>query len=466
MKNLAFLLNKKSASIAVIRGRRRIGKSRLIAEFAKNERFYRFSGIPPVEGTTAQSQKDIFAQQLGEQIGVSGLKGLDWADLFTLLAKETRQGRVIISLDEISWMGTKDPTFLGKLKNAWDLQLKQNPQLILFLCGSVSAWIEENILSSTGFLGRISMPMLLEELPLSDCNKLLEVIGFQAPAHEKFKIVSVTGGVPWYLEHVDPSLNADDNIQRLCFRKNGILIHEFENIFHDLFGRRGQIYTKIVEFLVSGPKEFDEIHKGLGYAKSGALLQYLNELKEAGFIRRDYTWVLKNSRSSKLSHFRLSDNYLRFYLKYIHPEKERILEGAFEDVMLTSLPKWKTIMGLQFENLVLSNRPDILQALNLNPNDVVANNPFFQRKTLRQRGCQIDYMIQTKFETLFVCEIKFSRNEIGSKVINEVREKISRISLPKNMLCRPVLIHANGVSKGVEQSGYFAKIIDFRDLLK
>ena len=54
-----------------------------------------------------------------------------------------------ILFDEISWMGSKDPHFLGKLKNAWDQHFKKNPNLILILCGSASSWIEKNILSST-----------------------------------------------------------------------------------------------------------------------------------------------------------------------------------------------------------------------------------------------------------------------------------------------------------------------------
>jgi hypothetical protein len=62
-------------------------------------------------------------------------------------------------------MGSEDPDFLGQLKTAWDLQLSDNPELILILCGSVSSWIEENILQSTGFVGRISLNMALDELP-------------------------------------------------------------------------------------------------------------------------------------------------------------------------------------------------------------------------------------------------------------------------------------------------------------
>jgi hypothetical protein len=50
------LLKKRSASLVVIQGRRRIGKSRLIEEFAKDHTFYQFSGMPPTKKTTIQSQ--------------------------------------------------------------------------------------------------------------------------------------------------------------------------------------------------------------------------------------------------------------------------------------------------------------------------------------------------------------------------------------------------------------------------
>src|SRR5690606_34260719 len=111
-------------------------------------------GIPPTEDVSAQSQRDVFSKQLGQQLGLPGLHATDWADLFTLLANQTREGRVVILFDEISWMGSKDPTFLGKLKNAWDIDLKKNPELVLILCGSVSTWIQENIIKSTAFFGR------------------------------------------------------------------------------------------------------------------------------------------------------------------------------------------------------------------------------------------------------------------------------------------------------------------------
>ncbi|MBY0282086.1 MAG: hypothetical protein K2W94_08040 [Alphaproteobacteria bacterium] len=265
-------------------------------------------------------------------MGLPGLAATDWTDLFTLLARQTQKGQIVILLDEISWMGSKDPTFLGKLKNAWDLEFHKNPHLILILCGSISTWIQQNIISSTGFFGRISLDLTLEELPLKDCSEFLEKQGFRGSVYEKFKILSVTGGIPWYLEQIHPKMNSDENIKNLCFRKDGILAKEFDLIFHDLFSRRSHLYKSIVEILADGPLEFGEICKKLEYANSGVLTQYLEDLAKAGFISRDYTWLLKSGKTSKLSHFRLTDNYLRFYLKYVALYKNKIMADVSNSV--------------------------------------------------------------------------------------------------------------------------------------
>ncbi|WP_342270684.1 AAA family ATPase [Rickettsia endosymbiont of Orchestes rusci] len=465
LKTLNSLFIKQSASLVVIKGRRRIGKSRLVEEFAKNKKFIRFSGIPPTDNVTDQSERDVFAKQLGTQFGLPGLTATDWADLFTLLSKQALEGRVIILFDEISWMASRDATFLGKLKNAWDLEFSKNPQLILILCGSVSTWIQQNIISSTAFFGRISLYINLEELPLKDCNNFLEIQGFKGSVYEKFKIFSTIGGIPWYLEHIQPKLNADENIKNLCFRSTGILFNEFDLIFYDLFGKKGEIYKKIIELLAKGTLEFNEICRQLNYSKSGVLSEYLDDLIEAAFITRDFTWIIKTGKESRLSHFRLSDNYLRFYLKYIVRNKNKILTHGFENISMATFPEWDTIMGLQFENLILRNRIKIKEFLGIKAEDIVADNPFFQRKTLKQAGCQIDYLIQTRFNVLFICEIKFSKREIKSNVIKEVQEKVDRMILPKGFACCPVLIHVNGVEETVIEKRYFREIIDFSELL-
>ncbi len=190
-----------------------------------------FTGFPPAEDTTAQDQRNEFSRQLRSQTNLPKVYADDWGDLFDLLADKCRTGRIIIIFDEISWMGSKDPNFLGKLKNAWDLQFSINPELILILCGSASSWINKNILSSTGFVGRISFRLNVEELPLHDCNQFWRLGGHHVAAYEKLKVLSITGGVPRYLEEINPSLSAEENIKELCFKKNGLLVNEFNSIF-------------------------------------------------------------------------------------------------------------------------------------------------------------------------------------------------------------------------------------------
>ncbi len=465
LNELKRFLTKKSASLIVVRGRRRVGKSRLIEEFAKDYRFYSFAGLAPNEQTTAQSQRDEFARQLSEQTGIPEVKADDWGKLFLLLSEKVQQGRVIILFDEISWMGSEDSDFLAKVNHAWDQKFKRNPELIFVLCGSASAWIEKNILSSTGFLGRVSYTLTLEELPLADCERFWGKTGSNISSYEKLKLLAVTGGIPKYLEEIDPSVSAEDNIRQLCFKKGGLLVDEFDHLFSNIFQRKSSLYREIVKVLTYGAKEPTQLAEELGVEMTGLFSEYLEELALSGFIKRDYTWHVKTGQDSKRSKYRLSDNYLRFYLRYIEKYRTKIDRGGFQFKSLMSLPEWNTIMGLQFENLILNNRKILYSFLGISQEEIISENPFYQTRTNKQPGCQIDYMVETRFNTLYICEIKFSKNPIGAEVIKEVQSKIDHLSRPKGFSCRPVLIHVNGVSDDVTESDYFASIIDAGNFL-
>ncbi len=464
LARLSGLVKKKSASIVVVRGRRRIGKSRLLAEFGKEMNSLFFTGTPPSNKTTAQLQRDEFARQLA-RAGIPGINPDDWGNMFWHLSKHTQQGPILIVFDEISWMGSKDSEFLGKLKNAWDMYFSKNPHLILVLCGSISSWIEENILSSTGFVGRITIDMVLKELPLSVCNAFWHPKEKMISSYEKFKLLSITGGVPLYLEQIRPDLSAEKNIQELCFTQGGLLEREFEEIFSDLFSRSAASHKAIVNCLVGGAKDLMGICRKLGKSQGGRYSQHLEDLIKAGFVQRDFAWHLKTGKVSKLSRYRLSDNYLRFYLKYILPNHAKIMRGGFSSSTLATLPAWDSVMGLQFENLVVNNRMVLWQMLEVPVDEIVMEGPYFQNSTARQKGCQIDYMIQTRFNTLYICEVKFSKNPIRPKVIKEMEEKIDNLKVPKRFSIRPILIHVNGVEDSVFDEEYFDKIVDFGRLL-
>ncbi|MBA2367411.1 MAG: hypothetical protein H0V82_00120 [Candidatus Protochlamydia sp.] len=123
---------------------------------------------------------------------------------------------------------------------------------------------------------------------------------------------SVTGGVPWYLEQINSSLPVVENIRRLCFEPDWILVDEFKYIFNDLFGKRLPICKKIIESLKGGSKEYEEIASSLNYQSGGALSEYLEDLIVSGFLEREHSWHIQSGKESKLSKYRIKDNYLRY----------------------------------------------------------------------------------------------------------------------------------------------------------
>src|SRR5205807_176343 len=110
------LKNKKVSSFVIVRGRRRIGKTRLINEFGKSfDKFYSFTGLVPDKKTTQQDQRDEFSRQLARTMNTYIANFTDWSDAFHELGSKVQTGSTLILFDEISWMGSEDPTFLPKI---------------------------------------------------------------------------------------------------------------------------------------------------------------------------------------------------------------------------------------------------------------------------------------------------------------------------------------------------------------
>jgi len=464
LENLKALHRKKTPGLVVVKGRRRIGKSRLIAEFASlnpQHKLWDFAGLAPQEGVTDQSQRDYFARQLASHLKISPLTFLDWTDAFECLARHLHPGDIVL-LDEISWMGSKDPSFIPKLKAWWD---KQKSPLMMVICGSVSTWIEENILNSTAFFGRINLTITLEPLTIPESNALLKASGYQGSAYDTYKLLSILGGIPWYLEQASPGLTADDLIKKLCFEKDGLLVLEFERIFHDLFDGKGATYKKILDALKDGMKTLAEIRESIAFAHSGTLSHLMEHLIIAGFVKKQNLWSFKTKASLKQSLYRISDPYLRFYLKLIEPERNKIESGGFSDTAISQIPGFDAYIGLQLEQLLLQNRQLVLKAIGIPGSDIVSDGPFRQSQTSTQQGCQIDYLVQTLTNNLFVCEFKFKRRELGLEIIQEVKERTKALKVPRGFATVPVLFHLGGVSSSVATDRYFYRVIDITDFL-
>ncbi len=464
INSLKSLFDLKKSSICVCRGRRRIGKSRLIEEFGKlATHFIPIQGLAPRKGIKKENQLANFGSQLSRHTSLPEFTPDNWSQAFSFLNSAIGRAKTVVLLDEISWMATGERDFSGLLKIAWDSELSKHSRLIIVLCGSVSSWIDKNILKNTSFRGRVSVSLNVQALGLFHCNQFWENSPGTISATEKLKLLAITGGVPKYLEEINTKQSAEDNIKRLCYRPDGYLFKEYDEIFNDSFGKRSPTYQKIIEKLSTGYFSTDNISDYLGWKRGGRVSEYLQDLCMSGFLDKCTSKTPGKKIPSKNIRFRLTDNYLRFYLKYLKPVRQQIEQGLYRFVDLDSLSGWNTIMGYQFENLVLNNIELVCSAIGISMGIIKSAGPYYQNQTREKPGCQIDLLIETQY-TLYVCEIKF-RLKITKSVIEDVSQKIQRLVFPKRFTVRPILIYTGELDREIEKLDFFSRIISFEQLL-
>ena len=466
LEDLVRLWRKSTASLVTCRGRRRIGKSTLIEEFAARSkaRFLKIEGKAPESGMTNRIQLTSFIDQLRRQTKTSVESVSCWAEAFAALDAELDERKTVLLLDEISWMGKYDVGFPGELKIAWDNLLKKHDRLIVFLCGSVSTWISKNILNNTGFVGRASLNLVVRELPLDACVKFWGRRAARVATREILDVLSVTGGIPRYLEEVDPSLSADENIRRMCFLPESLLRDDFSKIFNVVFGEAAIMKRKILETLAEGALTVSELAEALGVERSGGLSNHLDDLIVAGFVAEDAGLSPDTGKPIKQTRYRVSDNYTRFFLRYIQPNAQTIDSGSFRFNALESLRGWDSLMGLQFENLVLGNLTRILKPLGFDRTLLKSAAPYRQTATKRRKGCQIDLLLQAERK---VCVVEIKRKAlIGREVEDEVDAKISALPVSRGVSVRTALVYEGELAKSVEADGYFDALVPIEMLMR
>ncbi|MBO4344213.1 MAG: hypothetical protein J5833_00560 [Victivallales bacterium] len=454
---LSALWRKASSSFAVVSGRRRIGKSALVENFAAKSKclFIEIEGLAPDRNMTNDKQIANFCERLSVATGTPDAKADCWPKAFDALADAIPvDGRTIVFLDEISWMGGHDTSFAAYLKNTWDTSLSRKSNLILVIAGSVSAWIHDNILNSKAFVGRISLDITLPELPLSDCRQFWGRKSEMTSLREILDVLSVTGGIPKYLQEIDPSLPADENIRRLCFTPEGYLFKDFNSIFNDVFGN-ATTKKRLLNILSEGPANLAEIASQIGVEANGHTGDDLRDLVEAGFISASVGLNPETGAKTRQIRYRLRDNYTRFYLKFIAPKETAIRAGLFRFTSLERLPGWETMMGLQFENLVINNLNTLCPLLGLDGRLITSAAPFSRRKSTTSKGVQVDLLIQTP-KSVYVIEIK-RRQRFTTAIEQELQDKIERLHVPKGKSIRTALVYDGDIAPEVEENGF----IDF-----
>jgi len=176
--------------------------------------------------------------------------------------------------------------------------------------------------------------------------------------------------------------------------------------------------------------------------------------------------ALPTSFHYRQNRYRLSDNYSRFYLKFIEPFKDVIDRDEYEFVGLDALENADSVMGLAFENLVVNNYHELIPHLHLKGSVITSAAPYCRKGSTVARGrkgCQVDLLIQTRKALCFV-EVK-RKKTIQREIIEEVEAKVSAIRRRDGMSTFVALVYFGELSPIVAADGYFSAIIPFRKLL-
>ena len=461
LARLQALHNSRPQSLVVLKGRLRVGKSRLMIEFATQNpqhKLWNFAGLVPKVRMNAQEQRDHFAKQFASLLKISPPTFQNWSSAFEHLGRNLRP-RDIILLDEISWIGAQDASFITRLKFWWD---RLAVPVMMVLCSSVPNWIEENMLKGKTPFGTANLTITLNPLTIPESNALLKASGFQGSAYDTYKLLSIFGGTPLYLEQASPSMTANAIIRQLCLEKDGLLVAEFDRILHDMFNDMGDICKKILEVLKDGMRALPQLREAVRLKDRDKVDGLLDLLIKVGFVKKQQLWSLKAKKGLKQILYRICDPYIRFYLKFIISQKYKIYSNSFQNAKRLHLPNFE----LQTKLLLLQNRALLLKAMSISWGDIVAEGPFWQAKSATQSECQIDYLVQTFSGNLFVGEFRFEKRELGMDVITEMKEKVDALKVPKGLTAIPILFHVGGVSPYVAFDGYFYRVINIADFLE
>ena len=464
LDDLDSLWGKNSPSLVTCRGRRRIGKSTLISRFAElsNARFIKIEGERPDEDMNNEDELATFAEQLSLYASKDVSVANNWLQAFKSLDNVLDDRRTVVLLDEVSWLAYFDKRFAATLKIAWDNMFKNHRHLVFVVCGSVSTWIKEKIIDSRSYYGRRSLDIVVPELTLKDCARFWSGRSDRISVRDILDILSITGGVPRYLEEVNPSQSVDDNIRRMAFRPDSTLRRDFDEMFKDVITKRPRMVAMVLEALVDGPMTMSEISGAISVGAGGNVSAALDQLVEAGLVSRDIGMNPETGDEIRERRYRLSDNYVRFYLKCIRPAAKTIDAGTFRYSRLARFEEWNAVKGFAFENLIVNHYGELLPYLHLGESHVYSAAPY-RKNGPKGKGLQIDLLIQTR-RSQCVVEIK-RKNTIGRGIVDEVAEKIRRLKHAPDSSVRAALVYEGELAETVPADGYVDAIIPCRRLL-
>jgi len=420
-----YCLKSTESKLIAIYGRRRVGKTFLVRQYFKSQIKFELAGLYKGE---LNDQLTNFASTLvkhgWQEAGLHPPRS--WNLAFNMLERYINsikgQQKKVIFLDELPWLDTPKSKFIMAFQNFWNSFCTKRNDIICVICGSAASWMIKKVLKSKGGLhNRVSEKIRLAPFNLNELAQFLQNKGIRWSNYDMAQLYLSTGGVPYYLDAVRKGESVVQFINRACFSKNGILVDEYKVLFGSLFDNSNRHY-EVVEVLNTKLKGYTrkEIIEKTTLESGGSLTTVLNELEESGFLKK----VVPYQRSKTKSLYKLTDNYVIFYLKFMKANS-KTREQNWSN--MSKSQSWISWSGLAFERLCFAHLPQIKKALKLEAIESQIS-PWSQKS--KKEGAQIDLLIDRADRIVNVCEIKFVKSifAIDKEYAKRLRNKVNLFS--------------------------------------
>jgi uncharacterized protein len=338
--------NGRPGRAVLIRGRRRVGKSRLVEEFLER------TGLAHVFFTAVGGSKEEDLAGLTTELAASSLPGADrfadfptpqsWDAALSLLASAlpTDTPSVVV-LDEMPYLVRQDPSFEGSLQKAFDRTLSKLP-VLLILIGSDLAMMEQLNTYGRPFYQR-GTEMVVPPLNPADVAAMLDL----APA-DAFDAYLVSGGLPLILEEWPHGATLWDYLQQALRHPTSALLVSGERSLAAEFPTEAQART-VLSTIGHGERTFTLIGRAAGGLNPGSVKRSLELLTTRRVVAADLPLSTRPSRETR---YRIDDPYLRFWLSFVGPGIPMIERGRGDRVLESIRTNWTSWRGRAVEPVI------------------------------------------------------------------------------------------------------------------
>ena len=286
-EELSRAMESSRSEFVVLYGRRRIGKTFLVRSFFKDRFDFHYVGAHKAK-TVVQLQN--FRKALiryGDNANIPSFS--NWMEAFEYLASWLERmepaKRKILFFDEMPWIDAKQSDFVAALEYFWNSWVSMRDDIFLIACGSATSWMADKLIDNPGGLhNRITRRIYLRPFTLHECEEYLESRGFDWDRYQIIQCYMALGGVPFYWSLLEKEFSLPQNIDRLCFRMDGMLRTEFDELYSALFSN-AERYISVVRTLANHREGMtrEEIMEATRLT-GGNLSKVLKNLERCDFI--------------------------------------------------------------------------------------------------------------------------------------------------------------------------------------